>query len=156
MEGSLRPPTCGTARYNVRSNNQFALDMRHRPFMYAHRPTMDHVASESLRNQQPNGHTFPFLRTWEGGIQSNRTQQRVIVAAQRRVPSLTKEAVAKVIRKRRSSSPGPDGIPFSVYRDLIDIVVHPLFLFVLHLSHGNRAIRVLTMPTCSFFRRTRL
>jgi hypothetical protein len=45
------------------------------------------------------------------------------------IPSVSLESVLTVLAERRDSSTGPDGIPFSVYRLLADIVA-PLFLRV--------------------------
>ena len=45
------------------------------------------------------------------------------------IPSVSLESVLTVLAERRDSSIGPDGIPFSVYRLLADIVA-PLFLRV--------------------------
>ena len=42
-----------------------------------------------------------------------------------RIPHVTLETVLEVLSRRRDSSTGPDGIPFSIYRALADIVAPP-------------------------------
>ncbi len=50
----------------------------------------------------------------------------------------TLEIVTKVIAKCRDSATGPDGIPFSMYRNMVDIFA-PIFLdLILHMSAVGR------------------
>ena len=67
------------------------------------------------------------------------------------MPKVSKEIVVKVICKPRASAAGPDGIPFSVYRDLLEISGQALYLFILHLSAGNRANKSFNYANLFFF-----
>ena len=55
------------------------------------------------------------------------------------VPHVTLTMVQEAIKTSRDSSTGPDGMPFSVYRSLCDLVGPLLQHLILHLSQGNRA-----------------
>jgi hypothetical protein len=57
----------------------------------------------------------------------------------------------ETITKRRLSSTGPDGIPFSVYSNLADIAGPLLYRFCLHLSLGKRANASFNYSNLHFF-----
>ena len=53
--------------------------------------------------------------------------------------------------RRRSSTTGPDGIPFSFYRVLIDIAAPLLFRFTLHVAWCHRANKSFNYTNIFFF-----
>ena len=55
------------------------------------------------------------------------------------------------ISRRRTSSTGPDGIPFSVYRELVDIVAPIFHVFALHMARTHRANRSFNFTNIFFF-----
>jgi hypothetical protein len=54
------------------------------------------------------------------------------------VPKITLDTVEAAVKASRDSSTGPDGIPFSVYRSLFDLLGPMLLRLVLHLSQAGR------------------
>jgi hypothetical protein len=67
------------------------------------------------------------------------------------VPNISLEAVTEVILKPRVSSTGPDGIPFSVYRNLADVAAPLLFRYMLVLASGKRTNRSFNFTNLFFF-----
>ena len=67
------------------------------------------------------------------------------------IPKISLDLVVKVMSKSRASSTGPDGIPFSIYTDLVDIFAKPLFLLTVHLSLGQKANKCFNNLNLHFF-----
>ena len=53
--------------------------------------------------------------------------------------------------KPRDSSTGPDGIPFSVYRHLVDIAAPLLYRYALSMSRGGRTNKSFNFTNLFFF-----
>ena len=53
-------------------------------------------------------------------------------------PPFTLNMMRKAILRPREGAPGPDGIPFSVYRYLVDITAPLLLKYLKHLSANNK------------------
>ena len=64
---------------------------------------------------------------------------------------ITLELVRAVIARPKDSSTGPDGIPFSLYRHLIDIAAPLLHSYILSLSKGGRRNKTLNHTNIFFF-----
>ena len=62
--------------------------------------------------------------------------KRIPFSARPTFPTL--ENVETYIKKTKNSAPGPDGIPFSFYRELIDTTAPVLLSFVIKMSLGTR------------------
>jgi ribonuclease HI len=67
------------------------------------------------------------------------------------IPKPSLELVIQVMSKPRRSSTGPDGIPYGIYKALIDIAAPRLFHFILHLSLGKKANRSFNFSNLHFF-----
>ena len=67
------------------------------------------------------------------------------------IPPISLEIVSEVMSVPRASSTGPDGIPFSVYRLLIDIAAPLLFRYLLSISLGRRTNRSFNYSNLFFF-----
>ena len=68
-----------------------------------------------------------------------------------KVAPLSLALVVGVIAKRRDSSTGPDGIPFSTYRSLTDIVAPLLLELIRHLSDDQKPNRSFNFTNLFFF-----
>jgi hypothetical protein len=69
----------------------------------------------------------------------------------RDIPQPTLETVSQVIAKCRDSATGPDGIPFSIYRNMVDIFA-PIFLdLTLHMSGTGRPNSSFNLINLFFF-----
>ena len=66
-------------------------------------------------------------------------------------PKVSVEHFRAVMSKPRDSSTGPDGIPFSVYRHLVDIAAPLLYRYALSLSVGGRINKSFNFTNLFFF-----
>ena len=66
-------------------------------------------------------------------------------------PKLSVEHFRTVMSKPRDSSTGPDGIPFSVYRHLVDIAAPLLYRYALSMSCGGRTNKSFNFTNLFFF-----
>ena len=64
---------------------------------------------------------------------------------------ITLELVRAVISRPKDSSTGPDGIPFSLYRHLIDIAAPLIHSYIQSLSKGGRRNKTLNYTNIFFF-----
>ena len=67
------------------------------------------------------------------------------------IPDISVELVSEVMSKARYSTTGPNGIPFSIYRDLVDIAAPLLCEYIRHLAEGGRANSSFNFSNLFFF-----
>ena len=70
---------------------------------------------------------------------------------ERSPPKMSEEHFRTVMSKPRDSSIGPDGIPFSVYRSLVDIAAPLLYRYALSIAIKGRTNRSFNYTNLFFF-----